>query len=208
MENILVIEEQDLMRSALSAEFKSIFCNCRIFGAQSLCVATELLSKISFDLIAMEPGMSEARRASAAARLAMISNIVALSPKSSHLVATSEDSHSEAENCKKLGVLGYAAKVGLRRDTLEHILLAIEKREFIAHLSSTVLFTPDIYYASLTPREQEIVNLMIARNPGVKRKDVYEEMGNRCGINVCSAEKYFKQARAKLQQLGPLPKDL
>lgn len=208
VKRILVIEDQDLMRISLLAELKLIFQHCMVFGAQNLRVAEDLLSMMSFDLIAVEPGISETGCASAAHRLAMISKIIAVSPKSMHLVITSADTGREAENCKQLGILGYTGKVGLTRSTLESILSKMLRREYVAHFSHPVKDRPDICYTSLTPREQEIVNLMIARRPGVKRKVVYEEMGNRCGIAVCSAEGYFKQAKAKLQQCGSLPRGL
>jgi hypothetical protein len=51
--------------------------------------------------------------------------------------------------------------------------------------------------------------MMAQRAPGVKRKEVFEIMAGRLGIDVGSAEKYYNQARAKLLKQGqPLPQGL
>jgi len=50
--------------------------------------------------------------------------------------------------------------------------------------------------------------MVMRRKPGIKRRKVFEEMASKAGITVASAEKYYKQARAKLLKLGRLPKDL
>ncbi len=42
----------------------------------------------------------------------------------------------------------------------------------------------------------------VNREPGMTRKQIYELMGERLSIDAGSAEKYFKQARAKLMKHG------
>ena len=50
---------------------------------------------------------------------------------------------------------------------------------------------------------------MMRRPAGTKRRDVFERHGRTdSGIDAASAEKYYKQARAKLLKLGRLPKGL
>ncbi|KZL24693.1 response regulator transcription factor [Pseudovibrio sp. WM33] len=205
---ILVIDSQDLMRQAIVNEFKVIFDNCLVFGVQTPDLAKSLLSKLSFDLISIEPGLSETDPTSTTHRLAMIANIVANSSKSKHLVITANESEQEAKACQQIGVIGYASKVGLTRRTFKDLIHKINQLEFVRYITHPTADELDICSAALTPREQEIISLMFARSPGVKRKDVYEQMGVRCGIDACSVEKYFKQARTKLQKNGTLPSGL
>ncbi len=205
---ILVIDNQDLMRQAMITEFKFIFDTCLVFGVQSPHLAENLLSKMSFDLISIEPGLSEAASASMSSRLAMIADIVAYSSNSKHIVITANDCDQEARACQQLGVIGYASKVGLTRNTFKDLIHKTNQLEFVRFIPHPATSNLDVCSAALTPREQEIVSLMFARAPGVKRKDIYEQMSMRCGIDVCSAEKYFKQARAKLQRNGTLPSGL
>jgi hypothetical protein len=47
---------------------------------------------------------------------------------------------------------------------------------------------------------------MRRRPRGMKRRDIYEQMGERFGIDPGTVEKYYKQARAKLLKQGHLPK--
>jgi hypothetical protein len=50
--------------------------------------------------------------------------------------------------------------------------------------------------------------MMMRRQHGAKRRAIFESMAERFGIDAASAEKYYKQARAKLLKLGQLPKGL
>ncbi|TIW19786.1 MAG: sigma-70 family RNA polymerase sigma factor [Mesorhizobium sp.] len=61
---------------------------------------------------------------------------------------------------------------------------------------------PDVRYSVLTPREQEIIDMMTRREPGMTRTQFYQVMADRLGIDPSSAEKYYKQARAKLMKNG------
>lgn len=69
----------------------------------------------------------------------------------------------------------------------------------LSHITMTI---PNYSYSGLTPRELEIINMMIQRPAGTKRKEVYKKMAEQSDIDLETAEKYHKQARAKLNKSG------
>lgn len=204
----LVIEDQDLMRLALIAELKANIDDCIVLGAQTLDIASEQMDGESFDLVIIDPGLPGIDPTSQPHRLAVVAKIIGASPSAIHLVVTGSDCLAEAEECRKIGATAYIGKTGLSRGVLANILKDVSTSGFSVCLSNSPMERPDFHYSGLTPREQEVVDLMTSRNRGTKRKQIYEQMGARLGIDFCTAEKYFKQARAKLLKRGRMPKGL
>lgn len=120
-------------------------------------------------------------------------------------MVTGSDSKSEAEACRTLGAAAYLGKTGLSRGALGDVLQEISDDGFSLRYSQADSELPDINFSGLTPREEQIVGMMLRRKPGMKRRDVYDSMGQQFGIDAASAEKYYKQARAKLLKHGRLP---
>ena len=203
---VLVIEDQDLMRLALINELKAALRNCIVQGAATWEIASGLLRDHSFDLVMIDPGLPGFDPTSPQQRLAVVKAVVDASPQALHIVVTGSDSIEEGEECRKLGANAYVGKTGLDRDTLSSLIEKISDTRFSLSLSAVKSETPEFYYSGLTPREQEIIDFMRRRPKGVKRKEVYEEMGDRFGIDPYTVEKYYKQARAKLLKNGLFPK--
>ncbi|RCS21372.1 DNA-binding response regulator [Phyllobacterium salinisoli] len=206
MDRALVVEDHDLMRLALIAEVKASVDDCLVIGAQTLEIASEQLSDQVFDLIIIDPGLPGFDPMSRNDRLEVVEKIIASSPKAVHVVVSGSDTLAEAEEFRKIGVAGYVGKTGFTRGVLAGVLHNIATNGFSMRLSKPVMEAPDLHYSGLTPREQEIVDLMACRERGVRRKTIYEEMGARCEISVCTVEKYYKQARAKLLRRGRIPR--
>jgi len=206
MQRALVIEDQDLMRLALIQELKASLADCLLLGAPTLEIAKQQLGSHDVDLAIIDPGLPGFDPTSRTHRLWVIEQIVEASPSAIHLVITGSDSLEEAEDCRRLGVAGYVSKTGLMRGSLGQVLEDVSNSGFSIRLSQTKHMTADVHYPGLTAREQEIVDWMRRRQRGMKRRDIYEQMGERFGIDPGSVEKYYKQARAKLLKRGHLPK--
>ncbi|MCX8571095.1 hypothetical protein [Aminobacter sp. MET-1] len=54
----------------------------------------------------------------------------------------------------------------------------------------------------LSRREKQVVEMMISRPTGQKRKEVYLKMAEVYEIEVSSAERYFKNAIRKMRKQG------
>jgi DNA-binding CsgD family transcriptional regulator len=80
------------------------------------------------------------------------------------------------------------------------VLDDISTSGFSIRLSRVTMTVPDYLHSALTPREQEIINLMARREPGMSRIQIYEQVAGKLGIDRDSAEKYFKKARAKIMK--------
>jgi DNA-binding NarL/FixJ family response regulator len=206
MQRALVIEDQDLMRLALIQELKTNLTECVLLGAPTLEIAKKLLESQDVDLAVIDPGLPGFDPTSRTDRLRVVEQIVEASPSAIHLVVTGSDSLEEAEECRQLGVAGYVSKTGLIRGLLGQVLEDVSRNGFSIRLSDTKQLTPDVHYPGLTAREQEILDWMRRRQRGMKRRDIYEQMGERFGIDPGTVEKYYKQARAKLLKQGHLTK--
>lgn len=206
MQRALVIEDQDLMRLALIQELRTNLADCVLLGAPTLEIAKEVLRSQDVDLAVIDPGLPGFDPTSRSDRLTVIEEIVEASPSAIHLVVTGSDSLEEAEDCRRLGVSAYVSKTGLMRGLLGEVLEDVSTSGFSIRLSDTKQLTPDVHYPGLTAREQEILDWMRRRPRGMKRRDIYEQMGERFGIDPGTVEKYYKQARAKLLKQGHLPK--
>jgi hypothetical protein len=96
----------------------------------------------------------------------------------------------------------------LSHGDLPRVLDEIGRGEFASRLSTSGPFDPDLRFPTLTPREDQIITMMMRRKTGMRRREVFERMAAEAGISPTSAEKYYKLARAKLLKLGRLPKGL
>ena len=206
MQRALVIEDQDLMRLALIQELKTNLTECVLLGAPTLEIAKKLLESQDVDLAVIDPGLPGFDPTSRSDRLWVVEQVVEASPSAIHLVVTGSDSLEEAEECRRLGVAGYVSKTGLMRGLLGQVLEDVSHNGFSIRLSDTEHLTADVHYPGLTAREQEILDWMRRRQRGMKRRDIYEQMGERFGIDPGTVEKYYKQARAKLLKQGHLTK--
>ena len=208
MHRALVVEDQNLMRLALMTELRAGLRDCYVAGAQTLPMARQLLEQDQFDLVITDPGLPGFDPTSRHDRLHVVETIIEAAPDAAHIVVTGSDAEDEALACRLLGAKGYVCKTGLAPGELHNVLEQIDRGEAPIRLSELDAAKPDVRFPTLTPREDEILAMMMRRRAGTKRREVFETMAAEVGINAASAEKYYKQARAKLLKLGRLPKGL
>lgn len=208
MHRALVVEDQNLMLLALMTEIRGCLRDCYVAGAQGLQVACQLLKEDRFELVITDPGLPGFDPTSLRDRLHVVETIVAAAPGAAHVVVTGSDDKDEATACRLLGASGYVCKTALSPGGLSLVLEQVARGEFSLRLSEPHTPGPEIRFPTLTPREDQIIAMMMRRSPGTKRRDVFERMAREAGINAASAEKYYKQAKAKLVNLGRLPKGL
>ncbi|OOO52417.1 hypothetical protein BS630_04225 [Rhizobium laguerreae] len=205
MQRILVIEDQDLMRLALIQELKDRLIGSVLLGAPTLEIAKTLMKSGGFNLVLIDPGLPGVDPTSQVDRFSVIRQVVDASPSAIHVVITGMDSLAEANHCRRYGVAGYVSKTGLISGLLAEVLQEISQNGFSIQISDKEQLAVDFYYSGLTGREQETLNAMRRRERGAKRKDVYEQISERIGVDPASIEKYYKQARAKLLRRGLSP---
>jgi DNA-binding NarL/FixJ family response regulator len=204
----LVVEDQDLMRLALMAELKASLGDCYIAGAQTFEIARQVLADEDFDIVMVDPGLPGFDPTSQEDRLRVVQTMIQAAPDSVHIVITGSDNDAEAKACRELGAAAYLGKIGLSRGELRDVLDRIPKVEFSIRRSQADALMPDVQVSGLTPREEQVLDLLLHRPPGSKHRDIFEVMAEQFGIDAASAEKYYKQARAKLLKLGRLPRGL
>ncbi len=198
----LVVEDQNLMRLALMEQVRASFESCVVIGAETLELAAQELEKDNFDLVVIDPGLPGFDPTSQADRITVVDKIIEASPSAIHIVVTGSDNTSEASVFRRIGAAGYVGKTGFEPGVFSDVLDDISTNGFSIRLSRVAMTIPDYRYSGLTPREQEVVDMMTHREPGMSRKQIYELIADRLGIDAGSAEKYFKQARAKLMKHG------
>ncbi|GAA4135550.1 response regulator [Aminobacter aganoensis] len=208
MRRALVIEDQDLMRQALIVELKESLGDCIIAGAQTFALAHRALTDDLFDLVLIDPGLPGFDPTSSEERLKVIEAIVQAAPSAIHIVITGSDNDKEAVACRELGVSAYLGKTGFSRGGLGNVLDQVARDEFSLRYSKANAQFTELHISGLTPRESRITELMMQRRPGERRKDVFARMAEELRIEPASAERYFKQARAKLMRSGRLPRGL
>ncbi|MBP0440404.1 response regulator [Tianweitania sediminis] len=208
MRRALVIEDQDLMRQALIVELKDSLGDCIIAGAQTYALAQSALADEMFDVVLIDPGLPGFDPTSSDQRLRVVEAIVRAAPSAVHIVITGSDNDKEAAACRELGVAAYLGKTGLPRGGLGKVLEQVARDEFSLRYSSANAQATEVHISGLTPRESRITELMMQRRPGERRKDVFVKMAEELRIEPNSAERYFKQARAKLLKYGRLPRGL
>ncbi|MER8563259.1 DNA-binding response regulator [Mesorhizobium sp. M0578] len=197
------------MRLALMEQIRSSLDDCMVLGAETLEIATRELQRDDFDLVVIDPGLPGFDPTAPADRVSVVDKIIEASPSAIHVVVTGSDSRAEAEEFRQIGAAGYLGKTGLEPGVFSDVLEDISTKGFSVRLSRVEMTIPDYRYSGLTPREQEIIDMMTRRERGMKRKQIYELMSQRIGIDVGTVEKYYKQARAKLMRQGhKLPKGL
>ncbi|KXF77152.1 hypothetical protein ATN84_25475 [Paramesorhizobium deserti] len=207
---ILVVEDQDLMRLALIRELKAVIpipAGCIVYGAGTFEMALDLLTKETFDLVVIDPGLPGFDPTSKNARLSIVEQIVEASPTAIHMVITGSDTIEEWHEIQRRGAVAYLGKTGLNREVIARVLEEISAKGMAIHFSEVQMTTCEYHYSGLTPREQEIIDWMRRRPSGMKRKEIYEQMGMYFDIDAGSVEKYYKQARAKLMRTGAFPKE-
>lgn len=208
MHRALVVEDQNLMRLALMAELRAGLRDCYVAGAQTLQLARQLLKEDQFDLVITDPGLPGFDPVSRHDRLHVVETIIEAAPGATHIVVTGSDDEAEALACRLLGARGYVCKTGLSQGELPLVLEQIDRGGFSIQLSDLDASKLDVRFPTLTPREDEILAMMMHRKTGTKRREVFYKMASKAGINAASAERYYKQARAKLLKMGRLPKGL
>lgn len=208
MQRVLIVEDQNLMRLALMTELRAGLRECYVAGAQTFPMARQLLEQDHFDLVITDPGLPGFDPTSRHDRLHVVETIIKAAPDASHIVVTGSDDEEEALACRLLGAKGYICKTGLAQGELPRVLEQICQDGFTIRLSELDAVKPDMRFPTLTPREDEVLAMMMRRNEGTKRREIFEKMAGKAGINAASAEKYYKQARAKLLKLGRLPRGL
>ncbi|PSH70384.1 DNA-binding response regulator [Phyllobacterium brassicacearum] len=208
MQNVLIIEDQHLMRTILVDELKTALTTCFVQGAANISQAIDMLETSQFDLVIIDPGLPGFDPRSQADRIAVVQMIVERSPNAIHFVITGSDTDEEWRAFQKLGVSAYLAKNFIRPGSMIEVLDDFANDGQSVRFSDEAPSPPEFVYSGLTPREQEIVNWMRQRPAGKSRREIYDELGHRFDIDADSAEKYYKRARAKLLKTGILPKGL
>ncbi|BCH19736.1 hypothetical protein MesoLjLa_65870 (plasmid) [Mesorhizobium sp. L-2-11] len=193
------------MRLALMHELKDCLTESILLGAPTLDIAKALMKSQGFNLILIDPGLPGVNPISLCDRLSVVEQVIDASPSATHVVITGLDSVAEANHCRRLGVAGYVSKTGLMRGLLADVLQDISQCGFAIRTSEKGQLTADFHYSGLTGREQEILDWMRRRKRGMKRKEVYDQISERIGVDPATVEKYYKQARAKLLKRGRLP---
>ncbi|GAB1584201.1 hypothetical protein PPNSA23_41440 [Phyllobacterium phragmitis] len=198
------------MRLALIRELKAaipIPAGCIVYGAGTFEMALNLLATETFDLVVIDPGLPGFDPTSKAARFSVVEQIIEASPTAIHMVITGSDTVDEWHEVQRLGAVAYLGKTGLNREVIARVLEEISAKGMAIHFSEVQMTTCEYHYSGLTPREQEIIDWMRRRPSGMKRKEIYEQMGMHFDIDAGSVEKYYKQARAKLMRTGAFPKE-
>lgn len=208
----LVIEDQDLYLEMLMNVLQSTLCSigpCLVEGALTYEQALDVLHQNEFDLVVIDPGLPGFSVSSRQDRLTIVKHIVEASSDAIHIVVTGLDCDNEARTFQQYGIAAYVAKTGFNRNVLGDILNEISKGAFPIHFSRTTIRPPYFQYSELQPSEQEIIELMLNRPEGSKKKNVYERLAMRDDVDVESVEKRYKRARAKVLKNGlALPKSL
>ncbi|MCX8280072.1 response regulator [Phyllobacterium sp. 0TCS1.6C] len=208
VQNVLIIEDQHLMRTILVDELKGALTTCFVQGAANMSQAMDMLETNLFDLVIIDPGLPGFDPRSQSDRLAVVQTIIEMSPNAIHFVITGSDSDEEWRAMQKLGVSAYLAKNHIRPGSMIEVLDDFANEGLSVRFADEAMAPPEFVYSGLTPREQELINWMRQRPEGKSRRQIYEELGHRIGIDPDSAEKYYKRARAKLLKTGILPKGL
>lgn len=208
MRKALVVEDQDLMRQALMAELQAGLDDCFISGAQTFAMAQRLLAEDQFDLVVTDPGLPGFNPTSGRDRLFVVQTVIRSAPNAIHIVVTGSDSNDEAVACRRLGASAYVAKTGLSPGMLCELLGQVARDAFPLRYSVSDAQIPEVNVSGLTPREGRVVELLLGRKPEETRREIFERMAKEFNIDPASAERYYKQARAKLLKRGPLPKGL
>ncbi|MCO5067039.1 MAG: response regulator [Rhizobiaceae bacterium] len=179
---------------------------CYVEGAQTLEEALSTIGSNSFDLVIIDPGLPGFRVDVEEDRLHVVSRIVKASHGAKHIVLTSTDSKTEAGAMLKLGINGYLAKRGLSRTRLLAQLAKATPGNFTVQLAEELADTSSrprqFSLTDLTRRERQVMELMMERPKGQKRKDVYQLAAEIYKIEPSTAEQYFKSAIRKLRMRG------
>lgn len=205
MKHALVVEDQDLTRYMLAQEVQSYFPDCTVHGAPNLDSACKLIHENEMDLIIIDPGLPGFDSISTDDRMLVVETIINASPKALHFIFTGHDKPEEATLYENLGASGYVSKIGFIPGMLPHILQDIAANGFSMRLAGEHDPSTETFYPGLTEREHQIVQWMMRRPPDMKRKDTFRQAARHYGIDQQSAERYYKQARAKLLKRGKLP---
>lgn len=205
LQEVLIVEDQHLMRLALAHELQAALPNSMVHAAPSLTTALDLIQSIPFALIIIDPGLPGYDPRSEDDRLTVVRAIVEQSPTAIHVVVTGSDSKEEWEICRTIGVAGYIAKNSLKPGTMSAILARIADHGYCVGIMHETGTAPEVYHSALSPREQEVLGWMRQRAPGVSRREIYDRLGEQMNIDAGSAERYYKRARAKLLKFGQLP---
>jgi DNA-binding NarL/FixJ family response regulator len=110
LQDILIVEDQHLMRLALVREMQAAIPACVIHAAATMETALELIRTNQFALILIDPGLPGFDPGSVVDRIQTISAIVSRTPTAIHVVITGSESAQEWEDAQRLGVAGYIAK--------------------------------------------------------------------------------------------------
>lgn len=208
LQDVLVVEDQHLMRLALVLELQAALPGSIVHAAATMATAVDLVRMTPFALVLIDPGLPGYDPRSDDDRLRVVRSIVEQSATAIHIVITGSDSKEEWDACRAMGVAGYIAKNSLKPGTMTTILEKIADHGFCVGIMHETSAAPEVYHSALTPREQEVLGWMRQRQAGVSRKEIYEQLGEQLNIDAASAERYYKRARAKLLKFGQLPDSL
>ncbi|MGH6861717.1 MAG: response regulator [Phyllobacterium sp.] len=207
-QNILVVEDQHLMRLALVHELQAAIPASVVHAAPTLETAMDLVRSTSFALVFIDPGLPGGDPRSRGARLKIVTALMEESVSAIHIVVTGSDSREEWERFQRLGVAGYIAKNNLKPGMMNAILDDIAKHGSSVGLLHETDTAPEVYHFALSPREQEVLGWMRQKPAGISRREIYDQLGEQMSIDAASAERYYKRAKAKLLKYGSAPDSL
>lgn len=208
MQHVLVIEDQNLMRMALIHELQSVMKASVIHGAANMAMALSLIPQHDFDFIVIDPGLPDFDPDAVSDRYEVVRRIVKSSPTAIHCVVTGSDKKDEWERCRDLGVSAYLAKNNINSGSFSEVIQEISEHGECVRFAKDTITISEFYHSGLTPREQEFIDWMRQRPPGMSRREIYSQLAERFGITIESAERQYKRARAKVLKTGLVPNDL
>jgi len=193
------------MRKSIMSIAERHFSGSTVYGAATLSAAEMLCATHEFHLTVIDPGLPGFAPESQRDRFHVVETIVVATPNARHIVLTGNDSKAESDRLKRLGIAAYASKTGLNQAGLKALFVEVDDQGYAVQLANTADGV-EIGYAMLSPREQQIIELMQKRKPGQQRSDIYEQMAELYAVEPTSAERYFKTAMQKLKRTGrPVP---
>lgn len=201
MRNMLVIEDQDLMRESVMEIVKDEYRRAKVMGAQTLPKALQLLSESDYQLIVLDPGLPGYDPGSPSDRLAVVEATRAAAPDAAIIILTGLDSPTEAVAFRSCRVAAYASKTGLSREKMRLVLREVSPNAYPVRLSD-VTDCAEVALRGLTAREREVAAIIRNSPRSKKREELFKEIAVQLGIQIESARTYYKRVKRKMKLGG------
>lgn len=200
--DILIVGGHGLVRHALFEELRQIWRDRTLVGAASFDIATRALNRRRFEVVIIDLEMAPPWSGD------VLVDVIRRSSGAIHVIITDSISSDELSFYASLGVRACVGRAALTPCNIKAIIQHCIRGGGFCQPTKDVPASEEIWFPGLTAREQQVVDLIRKRPGSTKKRDVFEQFAAQVGIDVDSAKKYYKIARAKLQRQGPLPKGL